>query len=318
MVETYKIIFKTESPIHIGYRQIGNLKTTRYYIMGKQMWGAITANLTKALFDNPKSNKYEEVGEFVKEHIKTTYFYPAIEKDKNNYELFLPKYTENGLKIGKLLKDEFEQCFIKSYVSTALEVNTRTAEEGSLHEFEYINNKIYYKGDIYNVYWIGYLIVNENVEKNGIKIENCEDKDVKINGDVSLKDVLNIIQVGGERNYGFGKLKLEEIKKTDKLFNEYNVKKDSNNIILEPINPKNEKTIIAHLHISNIEKDQIKKFYGEIEAFSGMEWENNGNKKEGAGQKISEVKVCLTPGSNILDENIEKFIIGKYGIIHIG
>jgi len=83
----YKLIFKAESPIHIGYKQIGNLKTTRYYIMGKQMWGAITANLTRELYGNPKSDEYKKVGDFVREHIKTTYFYPAIERDGNTIEI---------------------------------------------------------------------------------------------------------------------------------------------------------------------------------------------------------------------------------------
>lgn len=334
MVEIYKIIFKAESPIHIGYRQIGNLKTTRYYIMGKQMWGAITSNLTKALFENPKSDEYKKVGEFVKEHIKATYFYPAIKKDdktqnlgKNvdGYVVLLPKYTEteNGLKIDELSKEKFEQYFIKSYVSTALEINTRTAEECSLHEFEYINSKICYKEKIYDVYWIGYLIVDENREKDGIKIEECNGDDIRIlsenNNDVSLKDVLNIIQVGGERNYGFGKLKLEKIKKTDKLFNTYQIEiieseEDSKTIYL--IKPTND-SLIAHLELEP-NNNKIKGFHGEIEAFSGMEWENNENKKKkGAGQKIGEIKICLTPGSTIEMKDEAKISLGYFGILKI-
>ncbi len=326
MVAIYQLIFKAESPIHIGYRQVGNLKTTRYYIIGRQMWGVITASLTKALFDNPKSDEYKKVGDFVKEYIKTTYFYPAIKKDEktkeigeklDDYVIFLPRYTENGLKIGKLPKDEFEQYFIKSYVSTALEVNTRTAEEGSLHEFEYINNKINYENKIYNVYWIGYLIVDENGKKNGIKIKDCTNDDIIIFGgdknSIGLKKdkVIDRIQVGGERNYGFGKLKLEKIKKTDKLFNTYQIEtneSEENSKIVYLIKPTNE-SLIAHLELEPNDH-KIKKFYGEIEAFSGMEWRDN--KK--SGLNVGDIKICLTPGSKL--QNIRVFI-DKYGILCI-
>jgi len=167
MWESYLTIFKAKAPVHIGYKQIGVLKTTRYYITGRAMWGAITANLTRALFGNPDAENYQKVGEFVKDLIRTTYFFPAFEKDKvndsqewsdaktGNYLVFLPEYSENGLKFGKIPKEKFEQTFIGSFVSTALESETKTAEEGSLHEFEFVKDKIRVNDDVADVYWVG-------------------------------------------------------------------------------------------------------------------------------------------------------------------
>ena len=191
----YLTIFRAESPIHIGYKQIGILKTTRYYIMGRAMWGAITANLTRALFSNLAPEDYQAVGNFVRENIRTTYFYPAIKKDEvslenlskyevDGYFVFLPEYTDRGIKFGNISKEKFEQMFVSSFVSTALEAQTRTAEEGSLHEFEYIRNKIRLSDKVIRVYWVGYLFINYNAneakddqEKKVYKVELSEKKE---------------------------------------------------------------------------------------------------------------------------------------------
>ena len=69
----YELQFEAQSPIHIGYKKIGTLKTTRYYISGKAMWGALTAHITRSLYENPfvnHKNYYNDVGEFIKTSIK--------------------------------------------------------------------------------------------------------------------------------------------------------------------------------------------------------------------------------------------------------
>ena len=326
----YLTIFKAESPVHIGYKQIGILKTTRYYITGKAMWGAITANLTRALFDNPNSNDYQAVGNFVKENIKTTYFFPAIKGDekslsdltdvmvevKNNknekFGVFLPRYEELkennkyerednrdvGIKFSKLSKEEFEQIFVGSFVSTALDATTKTAEERGLHEFEFMKNKISVCNEFHDVYWIGYLIVKKD-EENRIKIEECTDNDVIINGK-KLSKVLDCINVGGELNYGCGKLKLEELKKEDgKLFGiaELNGEREEPVIKLEESKPA----------FSHVEVTDSVEFSGEIEPLVGREWS-----KSGAGMRISKGIVCFTPGTKI--EGVRSYTLGEFGV----
>lgn len=318
--DCYLTIFKAEAPIHIGYKQIGILKTTRYYVTGRVIWGAITSNLTRSLFDNPSPKDYREVGEFVKNHIKTTYFYPAvkgenginiedltdnfhIEIDKSKFGIFLPNYIEDGLKFGKISKEEFEKIFIGSFVSTALEVSTKTAEEGSLHEFEFIKDKIKIDNEISNTYWIGYLFVKEKAKNDNIEIDMCEEKDVRIkrtdvDKTVNLTHALSLIQVGGERNYGLGRLELEIFQKfNNKIFGKYDVELNKEQPIL-----KNLDVATAHVKLDGLELK-----FGEIEPVVGLEWSD-----KGAGQKVSNAEICATPGSKLKSGN---FILCDYGML---
>ncbi|RKY75768.1 hypothetical protein DRQ00_09905 [candidate division KSB1 bacterium] len=320
-------IFKAESPVHIGYRQIGILKTTRYYITGRAMWGAITANLTRALFSNPDPEDYQEVGNFVKENIRTTYFYPAVKKDEtgsenlskyevNGYSTFLPEYTDKGLMFGNESKDWFEQTFVNSFVSTAIETQTKTAEEGSLHEIENIRNKVNLAGEVIQVYWVGYLFVNYSANEK-IKLSEKED-DVVINfnnGSVqrntSLKNVLDLIFVGGERNYGFGRLRLipdsSNFKTEDqRLFKKFPLKLGSDkNGGKAAIEIDSTSIALAHVDIGDWLNEQ---FMGDIEPLVGREWG-----EKGSGQKISQtVKICITPGSRFTSD--KSFSVGNFGI----
>jgi len=324
----YSTIFKTESPVHIGYKQIGILKTTRYYITGRAMWGAITANLTRALFNHPALEDYQAVGNFVRGNIRTTYFYPAIKKNEavsenwseyevNDYLVFLPKYTKEGINFGNKSKEWFEQRFVGSFVSTALESQTRTAEEGSLHEFEYIRNRINLSRKIIQVYWAGYLFVDvsnakvKDVKKKKVYEVNIseENDDLKItfkNKDAETyaflkKDVLNMLFVGGERNYGFGKIMLESPDfrlENQRLFGKFKLELDADEPVVEI------DTALVHLNLEDIElKEELK---GEVEPVVGLEWSD-----KGAGQSISEAIICVTPGSEISG----KYVLGEYGII---
>lgn len=332
----YSTIFKAESPIHMGYKQIGILKTTRYYITGKAMWGAITANLTRALFSNPDPEDYQAVGNFVRENIRTTYFYPAIKKSEtaenwskyevDDYLIFLPEYTNEGIKFGGesegIPKEKFEQVFIGSFVSTALETQTKTAEEGSLHEFEYVRNKVSLSGKVIQVYWAGYLFINhsvneakDNQKKKVYKVglnEKKEENDIVINfknGNIDKnillkRDVLNLLFVGGERNYGFGRLILESPdfkSEKQRLFRELELKLDDSKPMIEI-----DSAHVAPAHV-NLEGLQ-RRFMGEIEPLVGLEWSD-----KGAGRKISSAVICITPGSKIFGKC--DLVLGEYGLI---
>ncbi len=329
----YLTIFKAEAPVHIGHKQIGILKTTRYYITGRAIWGAITANLARNLFENPDSKDYQAVGNFVRENIRTTYFYPAIRKNEvenpekwskcevDSYLVFLPKYTQEGIKFGEISKEKFEQMFIGSFISTALESQTKAAEEGSLHEIEYIKNKIDVNAQ---VYWIGYILINMDANKamdnSGERVYdvelNEENNDVRIKfkskGNIyetTLKNCLNIIFVGGERNYGFGRLKLLENglqKFKGKIFGNFDFELEDKIIF------KNLNVVISHIKLlnnnnksNNSKPNELK--LGEIEPLIGLEWS-----EKGAGQKLSEPIVCATPGSKIEAGDI---VLNNYAIL---
>lgn len=314
-----RAIFRARSPVHIGYRQIGLLKTTRYYIPGRALWGAIINNLTKTLFEAPSNHQYGVVREFVNEGIRMSYFYPAINKNKiqeklsqfeiDNFYVLIPEYTSKGLKYGRYEKEVYEQIFVGSLISTAINFRTRTAEEGSLHELEFIKNKVEIDGKVMDVYWLGYLFINANFSK---KIEEYE-VNIQEDGDilfkrnnkeyrVKLKESLKCIYVGGERNYGFGRLELKDWKieegKDFKIFNRFDVDLTSQNPIID-----------VDLAISHVEfVDDILE-YGEIEPIVGLEWSD---KNKGCGRMISSPKICIAPGSKV---KRRKMSINSYGLL---
>ena len=108
------------------------------------------------------------------------------------------------------------------------------------------------------------------------------------------KDVLNVLFVGGERNYGFGKITLDKLveNKSPFIFKESN-REEECNLKLDADNPIIKSDVaFAHLHLKDL--DLKKEFSGEIEPIVGLEWS-----EKGAGQNISEPVICITPGSKI-------------------
>lgn len=295
----YELRFKAKSGIHIGYRKLGIINQTRYFIPGKTMWGAVTAILSRRFMKNYNAKIYEKIGEFVKNHLKFSYFYLV-----NCGKVLYPKYDEKGLLFGdSTTKEEFENEFIYSYVSTAVDPASKTAEDGSLHEFEYIKP---------NVEFCGYLFANDG---NGIRfgdntfLINASNDDVKLTQDISLFNIIEKIQVGGERNYGFGWLELKYKKfcssKEVEMYDS-KIKIDLNDLTLKKFE-SNEIIALSHVAIDNLNFESIR---GDIEPFVGREWAE----EKGAGQKISDVKICLVPGTKIKLKDDVTLKIGEYGI----
>ena len=175
------------SPMHIGWRKIGNLQQTRPYVSGRNIWGALTSRLVR---DQGDSN-YEDVGKVVDEELRFTYFYPSFSPE--NVEIWP----------WRDFLDLYLYTYLKSYVSTAL--NDKTAEDSALHETEFISPKSR-KG--HSVYLVGYLF-----EKEGCKL--------------NWRKALEQLQIGGERGYGWGRTQLNgEPKLSDKCF-DYDILNDS-------------------------------------------------------------------------------------------
>ena len=295
--DIYKVMYKALSPIHIGYKSIGVLDTTRYYITGKAVWGAMTAAVTRYLIDAPSSKDYTRMGSFVKKNIRATYFFPTV-----NNTLYCPGYEFEEIKYGDLSKNAFEKTFIYSFVSTALDL-TKTAEDDTLHEVEYIKNRVRMKETIQDVHWTGYLFVDEE-EKDDLEIKT-EEVDFTIMGgknEMKASEIFKGIQVGGERNYGLGKLELEGNlekinRKTGRIFNSM-VEGDRirSNIAL------------GHVHYADIP------YVGDVEPLVGREWS-----KEGSGRKVTintqgqnAQGIFFVPGTCFKCEHM--FEIAEYGV----
>ncbi len=118
---------------------------------------------------------------------------------------------------------------------------------------------------------------------------------------------LNEMWIGGERNYGFGKVKIL-LKKSNKdeinLFNSGIII----DITKKQLTISGEDEYITALSHVNIENLGVKLIRGDIEPLVGREWS-----EKGSGQKISQTaKICITPGSQLAcDADV---VIGRFGV----
>jgi hypothetical protein len=247
------------------------------------LWGALTAHLTR----KKGGENYEEAGRQVNDSIKISYFYPAIDPDKPLYPRFDPK---KGVMFGEaedMPRERFEGLFTRSYASTALNYFQVSAEEGSLHEVEFIAPSVKCDDKTLPVYLTGYLFI----KKGGIyPFEEVE-------------SVLNRLQLGGERTYGFGRVEGngEVIREIDWFFGLYKV------YLEEPESPiiiidQKHKVLLAHTLTEDL--DQVS---GEIEPLVGREWKDSKSRHE-----PTEAKICWVPGSSVSKER--KFKIVQDGV----
>jgi len=292
--KAYRLVYQAKSPIHIGWHTLGYIKLTRYYITGKAMWGAMTANLTRTL-GKTEISEYETFGSLMKEKILTSYFFPAIVPD---FPL-LPRFTDNGLIYGKddhkMPASEFERLFIKSYGQTAVVPHSNTAEDETLHESEFISSVVYEKDEQKPVYFVGYVFISDEAKYNNlpVKWEN-------------IKEAVSEIFVGGDRKYGWGRLLLDEEKTdevTDSMVFGNTLYSDDNDLKIEI---KKKHSIPAHLKVNSLVN-----LKGDIEPLVGMEFETG----KGFGQQVSKAEICWMPGSIIEEEKTRAFRIGDYGIL---
>ena len=299
----FKLIYDVQSPIHIGDNtQLGISNRTRYYILGKTMWGAVTAILSRWYMVKYDPIIYKKIGNFVKKNLIFSYFFPL---DKNKHILY-PNYTDEGIVYGKndndskISEGEFEAKFITSYVSTSVE----TTEEGSLHEIEHL----------YPPMFIGYVFINKDQSfqnKSLLKVKIQDDKKILIIGKykkVELFNLLDSIQVGGERSYGFGRLKRmnkSNPEMVSKIYNKSKVKLDLNYPTLQ--------TDIAFSHLNFPETEEVHnnkrviEIRGEFEPLVWRDWDN----VKGCGHQKEFCTVALVPGSTFKPQKVK---IREFGI----
>jgi len=304
------VVFTLKSPLHIGYLPFKGsiISPTRYYVPGRNFWGAITRRTTEMLLDNYTPNDYYSIGKQVMDNFRISYFY--LYDDEN---VFIPKYTNKGLIFGnekEIYKSEFERRFIESRVITAIDKNSRTAEDASLHEIEFIKNK--YKDDeklVKNTKIIGCIWI-----KKDSKINEYE---IKSNYDGIFVNNLNIIKeltLGGEQGYGFGVVKLE------KILNEkrFSIKDDPNNENIKIILNKNE-YIPCHVRYH-----KGVYFQGDIEILMGRGYfdieknmkSSNGYKVD-AGRALSKPDYYFSPGTKIELKDKLELILNWSGTVEI-
>jgi hypothetical protein len=184
----YTAIYELRSPLHIGYHKAGNVQRTRYYIPARNLWGAVTEALTRRGFstaDAPQGD-YQKIGEWVRAHCAFGYWFIQ----ENGSSLY-PKYDGGKLKYGHMTAADFERRYLDAHVTTALHPSTTSAEEGSLHEVEFIAP---YNRDGVQTHVGGCVFLDETAQAS-----------------LDWGRWLSDLRVGGERRYGFGMLRLAEM-----------------------------------------------------------------------------------------------------------
>lgn len=249
--KAHPISLRLLSPMHIGWRKSGNLQQTRPYVTGRVLWGALTEKLTR---HNGKTN-YQEVGEKVDEQLAFTYFFPSARSD--SVELW-PWGNE---------WDKFAWAYLGSHVSTAL-ADGHSAEEGSLHETEFISPRTC---DGSQVYLVGYIFAKRDYHE--------------------WQNVLSKLQFGGERGYGWGRIDQQQRGSDDSTeqencFGMYKFIKGYDRPVLEALS--SDAVTLAHTICG---KDDA---VGEIEPVVGRI-----TGLEGFGHSFSVAEICLKPGKAV-------------------
>lgn len=264
----YLVSFRLLSPMHIGWRKLGNLQQTRPYVTGRSLWGAITARLTREL----GKSDYDEISDQIDEQLAFTYFYPSTKR----HTVDLWPWSNQW--------DEFAWTFFGSYASTALE-NGHSAEAGSLHETEYIAP---YTRTEQPVYLVGYVFEKEDCQLN-------------------WRSILNKLQLGGERSYGWGRLHLEilEVVNNGRCF-DYKPIYMKDHVLLEA---SEDTQLLAHTIANDADIQGNGSGRGvTIEPLIGRETKST----SGYGRSFSDPKICWVPGGKVTKG--ETFQIQKKGI----
>lgn len=261
--QRYELVFRLLAPLHVGWRQTGNLKQTRGYAPGKNLWAALTARLTREAGKGADGSAYVEIGRAVQQHFCCGYLYPTL-SNAASYKSHYP------------WEEDFGYLFLDSYVSAALNYPSQSAANGLLHETEFIA-PCTRTGE--PVYLTGALFVKDNLSDD-------------LRG---WKDALSKLQLGGDRNYGWGRVKLIRCQPDDQY--------DGG----EPrVQVARGDLLTAHLNAENAEN-----VTGAVEPLIG--WERNNDSGAGANWRLSKAAtICYAPGSMV--DAAATFAIGPYGI----
>ncbi len=265
----YKIVLRLLTPLHVGAGQLGNVQRARPYLTGKSLWGALAARLTR---DDPAlGGDYPAVGRRVNDELAFSYFYPAVGEEVDLWPWDDP--------------DEFAWRYLGSYAGTALDYGRNAAEEGSLHETEFIAPAT---RDGRPVYLVGYVF-----ERTDCSLPWCQ--------------ALGRLQVGGERTYGWGRAEPVAIAQDDgPFFGLYAMQLDSERPVLRlPGKLPDKSRLLAHalaVGPNAVVAD------GPLAPLVGRETRD----ADRHGQRLSAAEICWEPGAVAKDQLSVR--IGEYGL----
>ncbi|MCL6508736.1 MAG: hypothetical protein K6T59_17125 [Bryobacteraceae bacterium] len=200
--------FELLSPAHVGFlpnRPGTVIAPTRPYVLGKNLWGAVTASLAPRLFAAPTPRDFAVTGNEVRDTLAFSYFYLS-----DGEQIFIPSYDKGGLRWAGVPDQEFRARFLDSRLATKIS-EMGGAEEASLHEIEFIRHRIGSPTTgatpvlLCGVVWVhsGSVMAARRLSIDGGRLL------LQPGGSDQIElDLLDGITVGGERNYGFGRIRL--------------------------------------------------------------------------------------------------------------
>jgi len=285
--QAYQIILRLHSPLHIGWGRVSYLQRIHPYVTGRVLRGALVSRVARnqpELISDDPLDPYRRVSKTLAAYLAFTYFYPALEKGNEQWEAYFPWENETVFRLR----------FLSSYVSTALAYPDQTAAEGLLYETEFISP--YTLDDGKPVYLMGYIFVDEA----HLKRESYD-----------WAGVLCRLQLGGERGYGWGDVRLEKI---GRISNETPLFDRDIRLDLQQKRPtvhlEAGQRVLAHTNA------QAGNLAGHVEPIIGREWRADNEEKKrsqnvSVGQHLPFNGVQFVPGSIVTQKSV--FSIGEAG-----
>ena len=296
----YRLRLRLEGPLHAGMHKVGNLQRTRRYVPAQTITGAAIARLA-GRFNITADSGYADLRSILARQIMFGTFFPAI----GDGPALLPwyrlhnvfcyfKHAEAAALLAQDEKEstsgpevcvpaEFERQLIGSWTSTALRSGAKSAEDGSIHEVEYLAARA---SDGGRVHLVGSIFVREDqLDAPGSLTLDCESDDVRIRGSQSARpyllfgELLDGMQIGGERRYGFGRVATAHaVRQADRAGD---AGQPEMNIHAGDPFP------------GHVEAATCPDVHGVIEPLIGLRTSTAGR----YGQEISEARICWAPGS---------------------
>ncbi len=285
--QAYGLTYKAQSPVLLGRHPLGFIQRTRYYAPGWTLWGAITAQLTRACLPKATGKDYEAVGRFVAENLPTSYAFILVDGKPT-----WPDFIDGRLHYGPLAAAEFEARFVTSWGQTAVAPGSLTAQTGTLHETEALTAHDLVSGE--RVRWRFTLYVRQPWQGVGSTLK-----------DLKLEDVLAALKsltLGADRGYGLGRLEREGESE------------------LQPVKGREwprpvewdpaERVLRAHVPLEDIPGEAVQ---GRAEPIPWRWWQNSPSKDGWGPGQLRDLQLFYRPGSQVELETWEP-VVGPRGI----
>jgi len=257
----YKIVLDLKSPLHVGTGRVGNLQLARPYLIGKTLWGALTARITRDTRPGATGSDYQEIGDQIKEQLAFSYFYPAIKEEVDVWP------WGDGT-------DEFDWRYMDTYAATARNPRHNTALQGGLYETEFIAPTTR-DGD--PVRLIGYIF-----EHDGCPLP--------------WREALPRLQLGGERTYGWGCVRVKDLLVQALFFQGWDVTLNADRPVLQA--KDSEARLLAHTVATD--SNEPAGVRGAVEPLVGRETRRAGRH----GENIPRARICWKPGASVQDTQV--------------